>query len=189
MKKYLLSFLIFTPFLVYTQVKNPKPHFETFLKTSYGYINNDKPIHLLNTEASLYINTFGNTAACEEGANLAHCYIFNIITFISAIELSGGFDTTYFDDKLYLSPKGGFYLRPFYYGKAGFTISTFSLNSSVGISFPIKKDYLIEMLFQSNLVNFKGAPFDEGLSRFQIGLQIPFYTNLSLTKKSKSLIF
>jgi hypothetical protein len=189
MQKYLFPFLLFSTFLVHAQVKNPKPHFETFLKTSYGYIDNDKPVHLLNAEASLYINTFGNTARCEEGDNIAGCFLFNVITFISALEISGGFDTTYFDDKFYLSPKAAFYLRPLYYGKAGFTISTLSLNSSVGISFPIKKDYLVEMLFQSNMVNFKNAPFDENLSRFQIGLQIPFYTDLSIVKKSKNVIF
>lgn len=189
MKKCLFCILLFSFYIVNAQVKNPKPHFETFLKTSYAYIDHDKPIHLLNAEASLYINTFGNIAGCDEGVNLAGCFLFNVITFISALELSGGFDTTYFDDKFYLAPKVGFYLRPLYYGKAGFTVSTFSLNSSVGISFPIKKEYLVEMLFQSNLGNFKYAPFDEGLSRFQIGLQIPLYTNLSLYKKSKNVLF
>lgn len=186
MKKIFLFVLMIFPMVFHAQKNNPKPHFETFLKTSYAYIDHDKPIHLINAEASLYINSFGNMALCEDETNLMGCLLFNIITIFSAYELSGGFDTMYLDDKFYLAPKAGFYLRPLYYGKAGINISTMSINTSVGISFPIKKVYLVEMLFQSNLVNFNQAPFEEDLSRFQIGLQVPFYTELSLNKKSKN---
>lgn len=168
---FLIQFILLSQ-VVIAQIDD-LPFYQPFLKTGYSYTDSSKPMHALNAEISLYINSFGNTVECGENQSFGGCIITNIVFMMSAFELTGGFDAALHNRNTYLVPKAGFFLRPLYFGKAGINVSTFGVYFGAGISIPTKKDYLVEILYQDNLQNFKHSPILENVSRFQIGLQIP----------------
>ncbi|MDP3353557.1 MAG: hypothetical protein Q8S44_07445 [Flavobacteriaceae bacterium] len=182
MKKYLFLVAFFLIVSVKAQEDRSLPLFQSFVKTSYGFMNSSKPTHFIDTEFSLYINSFGNTVDCGDDQSFFGCLLMNAFISFSAFELSGGFDTALYNGNFYIVPKAGLYLRPLYFGKVGITVSKFNVGSSIGFSIPTKKDYLIEMLYQRNFNNYKDAPFEEGKSRFQIGIQIPLFKKVKVSK-------
>jgi hypothetical protein len=182
MKKYLVFFTFFSIISIKAQEERNLPLFQTFVKTSYGFMDTSNPVHIIDTEFSLYINSFGNTIECGEDTSFLGCLLMNTFVAFSAFELSGGFDTTLYNGNFYIAPKAGLYLRPLYFGKVGLTFSKFNVGSSIGFSIPTKKEYLIELLYQKNFQNYKDAPFEEGNSRFQIGVQIPLFKKVKVSK-------
>lgn len=181
MKKLLFLLLIFKSIFSNAQEDRSLPLFQSFVKTGYGFMDSSKPTHFIDTEFSLYINSFGNTVDCGEDQSFFGCLLMNAFVAFSAFELSGGFDTALYNGNFYVAPKAGLYFRPLYFGKVGLTVSKFNIGSSIGFSIPTKKDYLIEMLYQSNFNNYKNAPFEEGKSRFQIGVQIPMFNKVKVS--------
>lgn len=165
------------------------PFFQPYVKVGYGYMDSSKPAHFVNTEMSLYINSFGNTVECDENMTLGGCLIANIIFMISAFELSGGLEAALHNSNSYLIPKVGFYLRPLYFGKAGINVTTFGMNVSAGFTIPIKKEYMIELMYLNNFVNFKNSPFDENVSKYQLNVQLPLHINFSSKKSTNNLLF
>ena len=181
MKIYLVLFATFIFVSINAQDDRNLPMFQSFVKTSYGFMDSSNPVHIVDTEFSLYINSFGNTIECDDDTSFFGCLLMNAFVAFSAFELSGGFDTAIHEDNFYLTPKASLYLRPLYFGKVGLTVSKYYIGSSIGFSIPTKKDYLIELLYQKNFENFNKTPFEEGKSRFQIGVQIPLFKKVKVS--------
>lgn len=184
--RFVVLMLFFTQ-LVHAQL-DELPFLQPFVKVGYGYVDSSRPMHVLNSEVSLYINSFGNTIGCYD-MTLGGCLITNLFFMISAFEISGGVEAALHNNNSYLIPKAGFYLRPLYFGKAGVNISPMGVNLSAGISIPTKKNYMIELLYQSHFQNFERSPLDEHVSKFQLSIQIPIKADLTSRKKTKNEMF
>lgn len=173
MKKRILlpiTFLLFT-IQFYSQNTNIKPMFEFFTKHSIGLESTSlNKNFILDNEASVYINSFGNTINCDSGTSVGGCILVNIISIFSAYEVSIGFDTFIGNSSPLVQPKIGVYLRPFYYGKIGVNFSTKNPMFSAGFTIPIKK-FQLEFLY-NNVYSYQTDPIRSS-SRYQIGIMIP----------------
>lgn len=166
-------FFILLNTVIFAQNNDDLPFFQSFFKTGYGVVDSSKPMHAVNSEFSLYINSFGNTIECGEDQSFGGCFLMNALIFISAMEFSAGIETALHDNKVYIIPKGAFYLRPLYYGKAGIVFNRFGVNSSFGVMIPTKKKFKVELLIQKNLSNYNNSPISSNTSKYYIGVQIP----------------
>ncbi len=192
-----LSILSFIFLSVFSQAQSTLgfPPTEIFIKVGYANAFQTPNIHFLSTDFVFYINKFGgkrddkddysNNKNDTSKPNIFGELLLSLLGSISATELNAGLDATVYEQKIYIIPKIGFIARPLYFGKLGMTASTIGINFVAGASFPIQGYYLIEVLYQSNFVNFDNSPYYDGSTDgIRIGVQIP--VNMPTRSKSKN---
>jgi hypothetical protein len=198
MRYNLIFLLIINSIFTQAQISSGFPPTETFIKVGYSNAFQAPNIHFISTDFVLYINKFGGKRDNNDNyddnkkdnskPNILGELLLSFLSSISATEINAGLDATIYKQEVYLIPKIGFIGRPLYYGKLGITASTIGINFVAGASFPIQKYYLIEILYQSKLVNFKGSPYykstTDGIS---IGIQLPIYIPTRSKSKNKKL--
>lgn len=188
MKNILISIiLISVSYLSFSQQQ--KPITELYLKSGYGLVYEPYNGHIVNTQLSFYLNTFGHGGDCDDIDSFLGCILINTLMLFSALEFDAGFETGFYDNEFRFIPKAGFFIRPLYYGKAGFALSTKGMSVNMGFSIPLKNNFQLELLYQNLIGVFNNNLYHQSQERVQINLQIPLsnYSGVQKGNKNKKL--